>query len=247
MTRILLIGSDGFIGRYVHKQLVSDNHDVMPLVKRRRHTDHHSIECDLTEGFDCLQRTVNSKPDVIIHLAAAVPGNLDYKDDDDTAELTKTIDMTVYQFAKYASAYVIYASGCSLYDNKTDFIKDEGSAICPSTPYLNAKAVGESLFQRLDDVCITRISSPYGPNISSRVVLGKFLSQSLDGDEIQIWGSGQREQDFIHNSDICSFISLAIAKRALGVFNVCYGRAVRMKELANCSCRQKILAPIFKR
>lgn len=64
--RVVVTGGSGFLGRYVVQMLKADQ-GVEVLAPRRR-------EYDLVEGGDVIRMLENTRPEIVIHLAAAVGG-----------------------------------------------------------------------------------------------------------------------------------------------------------------------------
>jgi nucleoside-diphosphate-sugar epimerase len=131
----------------------------------------------------------------------------------------------------------VYASGCGLYDAFDPREKDENARLIPRTHYQAAKLEGELRFASLQHACIARLSSPYHEEMREGSVLVRFLDAARRGEALQVWGTGQREQDFIHCSDIGDFISRAVRAGASGVFNVAQGCPATMAGLAQASVR----------
>lgn len=221
---ILVTGAAGVIGRAVMRRLQEDTIDSFGVSRQN---------FDLASG-DSLPGFVPRKPDAIIHLAAAVPHSLRYPDTDASAKLTRIMDWKVFEAASFWGARVIYASGCINYDRKCPAIKTEESSygILLKGAYANAKRDGEALFATLPSHAILRVSAPIGPGLPSNVVAQVFLDRALVGKPLEVWGSGEREQNFVDTRDIAAAFIMAARAQLVGVFNLTADTPTTMAELA---------------
>ena len=79
---------------------------------------------------------------------------------------------------------------------------------------------------------IMRIPSPVGEPMRRGSVLERFVGRAIRGEAVEVWGSGEREQDFIHVADLAHFVARALLTDADGTFNVASGQPVSMRRLA---------------
>jgi nucleoside-diphosphate-sugar epimerase len=195
------------------------------------------LSLDFESGLARLAHRFKRAPSVIVHLAAAVPGDQRSPDIAATADITRAIDRHVHKAASAWGCRVIYSSGCSLYERSKPAFKLPSSPLAAGlSPYLEAKKQGEQLFQALDST-IFRLSGPVGPGIKRGVVMSRFVERCRADEPIEIWGSGLREQDFIHVDDIGQLIFAAVRDPARGIYNCASGRPVTMVELARETIR----------
>lgn len=233
---ILITGAAGSIGSAAALAFAAAGHQVWKL---GRTPIKGFVTCDLTGPFETglakFPDLVGNVPDAIVHTAAAVPHDHRYPDTAASADLTRSMDEQVYRAASAWGSRVVYMSGCTLYDRKDPSFKTPESALSEDlTPYLEAKRDGERLFQSLASTII-RVSSPVGPHMKPTVVMKRFVDRSRAGQPIEIWGSGQREQDFVHVNDIASLLIAAFRRRPAltpQIFNCASGQPVAMIELA---------------
>lgn len=170
----------------------------------------------------------------IIHLAAAVPHSPQYPDNEESANLTRQIDQSVFDAAQAWGCRVVYSSGCSLYGSKSENYYDESQATVSDhdSPYLLAKNQGEKLFSYSRGNVVLRISAPVGPGLPQKVVLMKFLNQALLSQPIEIWGTGKREQNYVDVRDIASALKIALTLTKGGIYNISANVPTTMLELA---------------
>jgi UDP-glucose 4-epimerase len=131
----------------------------------------------------------------------------------------------------------IYISTCGVYDRYSTGLKREIDPVNSfDSPYLAAKLVGERYFREMPGTTILRLSGPVGPGYRQQFILGFFLNRALRSENLEVWGTGTREQDFVDVRDIARAVQLSLDRPAGGTFNVASGRAVTMRDLAQTVC-----------
>lgn len=228
--RVLVTGAGGILGRAAVDAIERAGFNVLAVVSpAKNETSDGAIPVDLTTD-----RLVEKVPqtDAIVHLAAAVPHNRKYRDDATAGRLTDLIDQNVCEYAREAGAYVVYSSGCSLYDNADPSWKSESSEVRAKSSYQRSKYATEQTLLKNSNACVFRSSTPYGPGIFISTVLGQFIDRARQHRPLEVWGSGTREQDFVHAQDVAQFILAALKHRPTGLYNVAYGHPITMEQLA---------------
>jgi nucleoside-diphosphate-sugar epimerase len=127
---------------------------------------------------------------------------------------------------------LIYVSSCILYDRSDPAVKGELAGLSATTPYARAKLEGELQALTVPSALIMRIPSPVGERMRPGTVLPRFVGQALRGQRLELWGTGGREQDFVHVEDLGDFVLRAIWTAAGGTVNVASGQPVTMRRLA---------------
>jgi nucleoside-diphosphate-sugar epimerase len=224
---ILVTGAAGVIGRAVLRRLAEDGITAFGV---------HREEFDIATSNSLLD-FVPGRPTAVIHLAAAVPHSPRYPDTDASAALTQAIDQAVLKAGMAWGARVVYASSCLLYDRAVRDVKTEDSPLSLESkgPYARAKSAGEALFSRLPSYAVLRVSAPIGPGLPSGVVARLFLDQALAGKPLQVWGTGEREQNYVDVRDIADAFIRAAKAQTSGVFNVSADKPTTMYELAEAT------------
>lgn len=225
---ILVFGSRGTIGRTVTFVLATSGWNVLQCGG--------AADVDLAAD-GCEIGQLYSKPDAVVHLAAAVPDGRSVIDDADAATRTKKIDAAVANACADWDVPLVYASGTTLYDSSDVTWKTEASSIRARSPYLQAKLNGESLFLNQCRATVIRVSSPVGPGMKPHVVFARMLKSALAGEALQYWGEGSREQDFIWTGDLGDLTVRILDQPTSGIFNAASGRPVSMRELAEIIVR----------
>ncbi len=82
------------------------------------------------------------------------------------------------------------------------------------------------------DVVVTRCSNNYGPYQFPEKVIPLFTTNLIDGKKVPLYGDGGNVRDWLHVSDHCRGIDLALRKgRAGEVYNIGGGTEATNKEL----------------
>jgi len=113
----------------------------------------------------------------------------------------------------------------------------ETDELRPRNPYSASKAGADRLaysyWATYDvPVVITRASNNYGPNQFPEKVIPLFVTNALDDIPVPLYGDGLNERDWLHVSDHCRAIDVAIERGTSGeVYNVGGGNSVRNADL----------------
>ena len=113
----------------------------------------------------------------------------------------------------------------------------EESPLIPNMPYAAAKAASDLLAlawhrTRGLDVVVTRCSNNYGHHQYPEKVIPLFVTNLLEGLPVPLYGDGGNERDWLHVSDHCRGIQLAMLSGRPGeVYNVAGGSSMTNEEL----------------
>jgi len=112
------------------------------------------------------------------------------------------VDTTEKILKKFNSSKIIYISSASIYDTNSDLIQ-ETSAINPKTDYAVSKFWAELLISKNPNSVIVRLSSLYGIGMKEKTIIPNYVNQALKNGVIEVWGRGERKQNYIHINDVC--------------------------------------------
>lgn len=231
--RVVVTGAAGMLGRAAVARCLAEGWDVYAVAQRPLKLPGATVVvADLSVPGFRLHDAVPEAVDAVIHLAAAVPHAASYPDTDVMADKTRRIDAAVSEAATAWDAQVVYASSCGLYDRQDQAWKDETAPTFERSPYFSAKRAGEQLFLAQHRSIIMRLSALYGAGLRRNLVLARFIMLAREGKALSLWGSGRREQDFLHADDAARFAVLALRCQKAGVYNVAAGSPVSMRQLA---------------
>lgn len=235
--RILVTGSEGFIGSHLTRELRDHGHHVVGVDIKR-----DPLTQDVRDPKKIGAALIEHEPDVCVHLAARV-GRLFGEDD-----LAETIADNAAMTAVVARACgdmgvrVVYASTSEVYGDNGDAVCDEhdGPFSLPHNLYGLSKLWGEQACRLYapDRLTTLRFSMPYGPGLPAgvgRAAIVNMLWQALHGEPIPVHRGAERSWCWI--GDTVAAARLAIEADG-GVFNV--GRdddAVPMGVVADMACQ----------
>lgn len=223
--RIAVAGSDGFVGTFVCKQLEDAGHVV--------------IKIDISQGVDlCNNAIVNQiQPvDCFIHLAnlVYVPGS--YQDPEKYYRINYLTTLNALEICKKHDARLIYASSY-IYGAPQYIPVDENHPICPFNPYAQTKVICEKLCEGYHrdfkvKVSVLRPFNIYGVGQKGMLLIPEIIGQLKEGKkQIQLKAATPR-RDYINVLDVAgAFVSCIDDKNEYGVYNVCSGESISVKEI----------------
>lgn len=220
---IVVTGASGVIGRALMARLHSER---LPCV---------ALDRDMLARPASLISAALRKPSVLVHLAAVVPQPPTVPDDEANAARTRDMDARVLEAVRQWNCHAIYASGCSLYAKGDAAPKREdeaGAEQMPSSAYLVAKQQGERDFLGSGRATVLRISAPVGEGLPRATVLGRYMATALAGGELEVWGSGRREQNYVDVVDIADALFRVLVVRPTERINIAGDQPITMLELA---------------
>lgn len=220
---IVLTGASGVIGRAFIAHLRAM---CIPYI---------ALDRDALTQSTSIVSMVSKEPSVLVHLAAVVPQPPGIPDDNICASLTRKIDARVLEAARQWNCHAVYASGCSLYAKNSTVPKreeDAGKELKPSSPYLAAKQKGESDFLNSGRATVLRISAPVGDGLPVATVLGRFIETARTAGNLEVWGSGRREQNYVDVVDLADALHRVLVTRPRELINVSADHPVTMLKLA---------------
>lgn len=233
---IVVTGADGIVGRAVVERLRVDGGDVLPIVRRRQpRTDERALVIDLSAPA-AIKALPGRDLAGIVHLAAAVPHSVHHPDSEASAARTRAMDETIHRWARTLGAPTVYMSTCGLYDRRSPAVKleDDRSLLGVETPYFGAKLAGERLFTGSGtNATVLRLAAPVGRGLKRSLVLSRFILAARQHANLQVWGSGSREQSFVDVRDVAELIARVLSMPRPGIVNVASAQPVTMLALAH--------------
>ncbi len=223
--RVLLTGSNGYVGSVMGRMLLEAGHDVVGLDT--------GLFRDCTFGDETPQhgtirkdiRDVRAEDlagfDAVIHLAALCNDPLGSMNPELTAEINHRASVRLARLARSAGVpRFIFASSCSLYGVAGQEMLDEQAAFNPITPYGISKVQVEQEVARLatDDFSPTfmRNATAYGvsPRLRLDVVVNNLVAAAYATGEVLIQSDGTPWRPLVHVEDFSrAFIAVLHAPR----------------------------------
>ncbi|MDH6540715.1 NAD-dependent epimerase/dehydratase [Streptomyces sp. SPB4] len=232
--RVLLIGANGYLGRYVADRLLADPAVQLTALGRGDDAD---VRFDLATGSPgALTRFLDAvHPGVVINCAGATRGG--------ARELTRHNTVAVATICeslrRSGCGARLVQLGCSAEygPSQPGSSTAEDAVPRPGGPYGVSKlAATELVLGSGLDAVVLRVFSPVGPGTPAGSPLGRLAEamrramQSGDG-ELKLSGLGV-QRDFVDVRDVARAVHAASLSAAQGVVNIGTGRAVRLREAA---------------
>lgn len=219
--KILLTGSDGYIGTQMLQVLRATGHEVTGFdtgyyndgwlygkpIKPAFHIqkDIRKVEVSDVAGFDA-----------VIHLAELSNDPLSQVDPLITEDINhngtvKLIDACI----KAGVPRFLYASSCTVY-GASDVVRDESSQVNPITAYGQCKVLNEQYLLKLanDAFCpiIFRNATVFGPSPRMRfdIAVNNLSGLAWTTKEIKMDSDGTPWRPFVHVLDVCEAFKLAL-------------------------------------
>ncbi|NJP52394.1 NAD-dependent epimerase/dehydratase family protein [Streptomyces sp. SBST2-5] len=232
--RVLLIGANGFIGRFVADRLLADPAVQLTALGRGDDAD---VRFDLATGSPgALTRFLDAvHPGVVVNCAGATRGG--------ARELTRHNTVAVATVCEAlrrsgCGARLVQIGCSSEYGpSQPGSSTAEDAVPRPGGPYGVSKlAATELVLGSGLDAVVLRVFSPAGPGTPAGSPLGRLAEamrramQSGDG-ELKLGGLGA-QRDFVDVRDVARAVHAASLSAAQGVINIGSGRAVRLRDAA---------------
>lgn len=248
--RILVTGGAGFIGsEFVRQQLGSDPSAQITVFDKLTYS---GVEANLApvadhpgyafvKGDICDAEAVDQVMpghDVVVHFAAeshvdrSIAGAGPFV-------MTNVVGTQVLLDAarKHGVGRFVHISTDEVYGSISEGSWTEEWPLVPNSPYSASKVSSDLLalaYARTHgmDVVVTRCSNNYGHYQFPEKVIPLFVSNLMDGKKVPLYGHGGNVRDWLHVSDHCRGIDLAMRKGRGGeVYNIGGGVELTNKEL----------------
>jgi len=251
-VQIFVTGGAGFIGSAYVRALLQDefagavgarvtvldllsysgNRNNLPMTDSRL----RFVQGDITDSG--LLRELLPGHDAIVHFAAeshvdrSIAGALPFV----TTNVLGT--QTLLDEARAAGVgRFLHVSTDEVYGSIEEGSWTEDWPLAPNSPYAASKASSDLMALAAHrthgmDVVVTRCSNNYGPHQFPEKVIPLFVTNLMDGKQVPLYGDGGNIRDWLHVSDHCRGIQLALEKGRSGeVYNIGGGTELSNREL----------------
>jgi dTDP-glucose 4,6-dehydratase/UDP-glucose 4-epimerase len=255
MKKILIIGSNGFIGSHLTDYLKNENFEVFgcDISENRTNIKNQYFQVDSVspDYFSILKENSFS---VVINCsgAASVPKSFETPDIDFTLNTRNVLkQLEAVRNTNYNCTY-INISSAAVYGNPTELPIKENTQTSPVSPYGFHKLCAELIcneYRNLFNINAVslRVFSAYGQGLKKQIFFD-ISQKALNDSEIHVFGTGKETRDYIHIKDICNAVTLLILsdKKLPSVINIANGIQISVKEVVDeilqaLNCRKKII------
>ena len=239
--KIFITGACGFIGTHLAAVAAETGYDVSGLA----HCDKVIRDADITVGDIRDAATVENASrgcDYFIHLAA-VTSNVEFEKNTDYS-----IDVNINGFRTAINAAVknrcsrfVYASSAAIY---LDSFSEDSVIPFSLQPnhYAKTKMMNEMIARTYADVfgirtLGLRYFNVYGSGENRKgnyaSIMSQFISASMAGKKLEVYGDGTQARDFIHVSDVAKITLMLSSSSLTGAVNVGTGRTIEYRRIAD--------------
>ncbi|MEK6552221.1 MAG: NAD-dependent epimerase/dehydratase family protein, partial [Bacteroidota bacterium] len=247
--KIVVTGGAGFIGSHIVEHWISKDAEVHIIDNLRsgylsnieifpKAIFHKGSITDRDLVFQVLKDT-----DYVHHLAGFVSVPESIKNPEECYDINVNGLLNVLDASKeYGIKKIVFSSSAAVYGENPISPKTVNLKPDPKSPYGSTKLEGESLlkiYNEQENVGATslRYFNVFGPRQDPKsqyaAAVPIFIERALKNEPIIIYGDGEQTRDFIFVKDVVSANILAATNEKVnGVFNVAWGKAITINEIA---------------
>lgn len=222
--RIVVTGSEGYLGGVIVSALQQRGHDVLGM------DSGFFADCLLTDAPDMItaHHDIRDAPaelldgaDAVVHLAALSNDPVGSLHPEWTREINLTATVRLAELAKTAGVpRFVFASSCIMYGAADGAVADETTALDPKTEYAKSKALAEAALTELADdgfsPVFLRNGTVYGLSARMRLdtVFNDFLAAALTTGTVVVRGDGQEWRPVVDIRDVAIAFAAVLAAPA---------------------------------
>lgn len=258
MDKILVTGSDGFIGSHLTEELVKQGYSVKAFVYYNSFNTWgwlDTLPADIMKNVEVFQGDIRDPNgvkeamkgcDAVFHLAALIAIPFSYHSPDTYVDTNIKGTLNVLQAAReLGTKRVLVTSTSEVYGTAQYVPIDEKHPYQGQSPYsatkIGADRLAESFYRSFNlPVTIVRPFNTYGPRQSARAVIPTIITQLLAGKKEIKLGSLTPTRDFNYVKDTANgFIQIYKSDRTVGEeINIATQQEISIGQLAEELIRQ---------
>ena len=247
MSRVLITGSEGFVGKYLRSELLKSGDEVIGLDRIKAENCFDCDLCDIDKVSDLLK---DVHPDAIYHLAGQADVGKSWKEPDKTFKMNVLGAISLLEAARkhVPQASILFVGSSDQYGK----LGEKGQSISeelvpdPQSPYAISKDTQEKiglLYARnyRMRIILTRSFNHAGAGQKEGFMISDFAAGiariELGLQEKLFVGNLDARRDFTHVKDVVKAYRLLVKKGKGGeVYNVGSGTAWQAREILDRLC-----------
>lgn len=243
--RVLVTGSNGFIGSHVCAWLRAQGCYVIGLGRRpeaKTPCDEY-VCCDLvTPQVSHIFESLNeSTVDAVVHLAA------DMRHEPYAVQVVSSNCVGTQRLLELCEEkkipVFVQLSSLPVIGSPVQHPITEAHPLKPPTVYHVTKHTQEMLAEYASytfglRTVSFRICSPVGEGVNPKTIFPTFVRNAVNDTDLRLYGKGTRKQTYIHVLDIAQAILKAICSQAQGVYNLASYNLISNYDLAQKCIRE---------
>jgi nucleoside-diphosphate-sugar epimerase len=223
--KILVTGSNGFIGKPLVKALKNNGHSVIT---------YSSVDGDICNKVN-LEKFKTMNIDFIYHLAGKVyvPDSWNYPDHFMRVNIQGTVN--ILELARDVNAPIVYISAY-VYGIPKELPVNENHLVSPSNPYAFSKYTAESVCKFYSDnygvpVTVIRPFNVYGPGQDGRFLIPHITNQIYLHNKVEVKDLLPK-RDYVYIDDFTqALLATQLEVRQFEIFNIGSGQSHSVDEL----------------
>jgi nucleoside-diphosphate-sugar epimerase len=233
--RVLLTGTNGFIGRHVAHELNANKIDFVGVSRKSElRYGKNGIVLDLLRTKNVSDSIKHIKATHLIHLAWYTEHGKYWQSPLNLEWMLATYRL-VEAFCLHGGQHILITGTCAEYDWRYGVCSEESTPINPSTLYGLAKNTTHSFSKTL---CVkhnvplawARIFFPYGAGEAKARLIPSLFS-AFSG-EIPLFGvNGDSYRDFLHIHDLAKALVMCAVNSVDGTLNVSSGVPIPIRDI----------------
>lgn len=255
MKTVLITGAAGFIGSHLSDALLSRGDSVVGLDSFNDYYDPHIkrenvrqalsnprfrlIEADITNRDDLFAAFEETRPDVVVHLAARAGVRPSLQNPQLYLAVNVSGSQNILDACRdYKPSHICFASSSSVYGGslRTPYREDD-PVNTPVSVYAATKRMNElqaHVYSHLYGVRVSmlRFFTVYGPRQRPDMAIHYFADRLLQGLPLPMFGDGSTRRDYTYIDDIIAGLMHAVDKPfGFEIFNLGENHTTSLAEL----------------
>lgn len=240
--RLLILGSEGFIGRNLVSYYIGLKDDVTGAdlyeVGTQTYTYHKVSR--LSPNYDELLAATEFEICINAAGSSSVPYSTTHPVSDFEANTLDTIRILDGIKRYQSSCRYLHISSAAVYGNPSELPTSEDSRLQPVSPYGWHKLMAEQLCMEYANlfgvpVAIARPFSVFGVGLEKQLFWDLYIkTKSASQNTLNLWGSGEETRDFIYVDDLVQALDVIVKHGSFksNTYNVACGQETTIRHAA---------------
>lgn len=238
MTRVLITGASGFIGRACLDALAARDaevHGVMRSSDRPAPPQVQVHRVDLLDSRQAEALVAKVRPTHLLHLAWVTAPGESWTSKLNVAWVAASLNL-LQAFAESGGARVVMAGSCAEYDWSSGGVcLEKATPLTPASLYGTCKNALRSVLDSFAahvklSAAWARIFFLYGPHEHPKRLVPSVIRSILDRQPVACT-AGTQQRDWLHVSDVGDALVALLFSDVQGAINIGSGRAVAVKDV----------------
>lgn len=241
MSKVLLTGATGFIGRACLDVLQKAHFEIHALHRHRSLIPGNNIiwhSCDILNAKAVSELIAEIQPDYLIHLAWIVDHKIFWSSEKNIDYIFASLHL-YKEFSKYGGKKAVFLGTCAEYDRNHRFCDEDKTPLQPDTLYGICKKQTLELLNQLKlsnpnyaDFSWVRIFNIYGPHEHQDRLIPYVFSSYLRGNA-PVLNQPSAVRDYIYVANVAEILVHLLQCKTVPAMNIGSGLALSLAEISN--------------